>query len=313
MTQQTLTQARVYDPILTEVARGFRSPKAPIADVLFPIVEVGQRGGRIIAFGPDDFRLAMTKRAPGANTKRVQFGYASEPYALTDYSLEGAVPIELMQDARAVPGIDLAAVAIRRVRNQMAIEREKEAVDLAVNPGNFAADHKLTLTGGDQWSDYTNSDPFDDVNTGREIIRAKTGERPNVMVVAPKVLTALRSNPKVLNRLSTASDRPPATLAQLAALFEFDRIVEAPGMYYNGSAFVDMFGKSALLAYTLPASQAEMGSPNFGYTYQLAGYPLVEEPYQERNPKTWYYPNTDARQAVLTGPTAGYLILQAVA
>lgn len=312
MTQMTPYAARVIDPILTEVARGYRSPMSPVANVLFPAVQVGQRGGRIITFGPDSFKLYNTARAPGANTKRVQFGYAGIPFALIDYSLEGAVPIELQQEANAVPGIDLGANAVRRVQDLQALEKEKQAADLALTPASYAASHKLTLAGTAQWNDPA-SDPFTDIMNAKEIIRQEIGVRPNVLVVGPKVLTALRSHPKVLNRLSTASDRPPATMAQISALFELDSIVEGGSTYHDGTNFIDVWGKFALLAYTLSASMAEMGSPSFGYTYQLIGYPLVEEPYLERNPKTWYYPVTDARAPVLAGASAGFLFTAAVA
>ena len=59
MPQATPGQARVVDPILSAVARGYRSPKAAVANVLFPIVTVGLRAGRIISFGPDDFKLVI--------------------------------------------------------------------------------------------------------------------------------------------------------------------------------------------------------------------------------------------------------------
>ena len=315
MSQMTTSQARVIDPVLTEVARGYGGNQSPVADVLFPTVRVGQRGGRIVSFGPDDFKLVATSRAPGANTKRVAFGYTSGSFALVDYSLEGSVPIELMQEAEAVPGIDLASGAVRKVRNIMSLEREKQAADLALNAASYDASNKITLAGTDQWDQYAEaaSDPVADINTGKEAVRGQIGQRPNVLVVGPTVLTALRSHPKVLDRLSTASDRPPATLAQLAALFEVDRVVEGGSVYHNGTSFADVWGKFALLAYTTPASLAEMGSPSFGYTYQLDGYPLVEDAYYERNSKTWYYPVTDARQPVLAGASAGYLISAAVA
>lgn len=315
MGQQTTSQARVIDPILTAVARGYRSNASPVADMLFPLVPVGQRGGRILSFGPDDFKLYSTSRAPGAATKRVQFGYGSAPFALVDYSLEGSVPIEIMQEGQAVPGIDHAQVAIARVRNLQSIEREKQAADLALNAASYAGSNKVTLAGADQWSDPT-SDPFSDVADAREAVRGQIGVRPNTMVVGPKVLTALRKHPKVLDRLrggkGSGADQTPATLAQLSELFEVT-VIEGGAIYHDGSAFVDVWGKYALVAYTLPASLAEMGSPNIGYTYQLSGYPMAEEPYYDRNSKTWYYPVTDARQPVLTGASAGFLISAAVA
>lgn len=312
MPQATPGQARVVDPILSAVARGYRSPKAAVANVLFPIVTVGLRAGRIISFGPDDFKLVNTARAPGANTKRIQFGYAGENYSLVDYRLEGAVPNELQEEASNGPGIDLSSSAVRRVQNTMALEREKQAADLARNEARYGAGNKETLSGTSQWSDPA-SDPFTDIMDGKESIRAKIGERPNVLTLGPKVLTALRTHPKVLDRLSTASDRPPATIQQLQALFELQQIVEGEAVYHDGTQFLDVWGKDAILAYTTPASMQEMGSPSFGYTYQLEGRPMVEEGYEERNANSWFYPVTDAYQPVLAGATAGFLFKSAVA
>ncbi len=312
MPQATPGQARVVDPILSAVARGYRSPKAAVASVLFPIVPVGLRAGRIISFGPDDFKLVNTARAPGANTKRIQFGYAGENYSLVDYRLEGAVPNELQEEASNGPGIDLSSNAVRRVQNTMALEREKQAADLARNEARYGAGNKETLSGTSQWSDPA-SDPFTDIMDGKESIRAKIGERPNVLTLGPKVLTALRTHPKVLDRLSTASDRPPATLQQLQALFELQQIVEGEAVYHDGSQFQDVWGKDAILAFTTPASMQEMGSPSFGYTYQLEDRPMVEEGYPDRNANSWFYPVTDAYQPVLAGATAGFLFKSAVA
>ena len=312
MTQQTLGQARVNDPILTAVARGYRSPKAAIANVLFPIVSVGLRAGRIISFGPDDFKLITTARAPGSNTRRLQFGYASESYSLVDHRLEGAVPNELQEEASNGPGIDLSSNAVRRVQNTMALEREKMAADLARNEARYDAANKTTLSGTSQWS-HASSDPFSDIMEAKEVIRSKTGEKPNVLTLGPKVLTALRTHPKVLDRLSTARDRPPATLQQLQALFELQQIVEGEAVYHDGTQFQDVWGNDAVLAYTTPASMQEMGSPSYGYTYQLEGRPVVEEGYEERNSNSWFYPVTDAYQPVLAGATAGFLFKAAAA
>lgn len=312
MPQPTPGQARVVDPILTAVARGYRSPKAAVANVLFPIIPVGLRGGRIISFGPDDFKLVNTARAPGANTKRVQFGYASDPYALVDYRLEGVAPNEIQEEASNGPGIDVSSGAVRRVQNTMALEREKMAADLARDDARYDAANKETLSGTSQWS-HASSDPFTDIMDAKEVIRSKTGEKPNVLTLGPKVLTAVRTHPKVLDRLSTASDRPPATLQQLQALFELQQIVEGEAVYHDGTQFQDVWGKDAILAFTTPASMQEMGSPSYGYTYQLEGRPMVEEGYEDRNANSWIYPVTDAYQPVLPGATAGFLFKNAAA
>lgn len=311
MYQATPSQARVVDPVLTEVARGYISPGAAIANLLFPIVPVAARGGHIIVFGPEDFQIVNSARAPGANTKRVQFSYGSEKFALVDHGLEGAVPVELQEEAEEVPGIDLAAAAVRRVKNIMALEREFNASQLARDSARYAATNKVTLSGASMWTDPA-SNPFEDIMDGKEAVRQKIGVRPNTLTVGPKALTALRTHPKVLDRLSTASDRPPATLQQLAALFELETVAEGSAVYsLAAGGFADVWGTDAILAYTTPTSAQEMGSPNFGYTYQLMDRPVVMEPYFVPNTNTWYYPVTDALQPVFTGPSAGFLFKNA--
>lgn len=306
MSQMNPSQARVIDPILTEVARGYLSQAAAAANALFPIVPVGQRGGRIITFGPDDFKLVDTRRAPGTNTKRIQVAYGSDNFSLIDHSLEGQVPIELQEEAAAVPGIDLGSNAVRSVQNRMALEREYNAARLARDANKYAASNKKALSGTSRWSNPA-SDPFTDIMGAKEAVRGQIGTRPNVLTVAPKGLTALRTHTKVLDRLSTASDRPPASLEQLKRLFELDDIVEAAAVHHDGSGFKDVWGTDAVLAYTAPKSLQEAGSPSYGYTYRLTGYPTVEEAYFERNPKSWFYPVTDALQPVLAGASAGFL------
>ena len=312
MNQMTPGQARAVDPILTEIARGYRSPKAAIANILFPIVSVSAAAGKIINFGPDDFKLVSTVRAPGAGTRRVQFGYASGNFSLVDYRLEALTPWEIQREAQAVPGLDLISMNIRKVQNVMALEREKQAADLARNDALYAVTNKETLTSTAQWS-HVDSDPIADIMDAKEAIRQQIGERPNVLTVGPKVLTALRNHPKILARLSTSADRPPASLAQLAALFEIAQIVEGEAVYHDGTQFQDVWGKDAILAYTTPASMIDMGSPNYGYTYQLVDYPVVEEGYEDRNANSWVNPVADARAPVLAGASAGFIFKTAVA
>lgn len=312
MNQMTPSQARAIDPILTEVARGYRSPKAAIANILFPIVTVMQRAGNIISFGPDDFKLVSTVRAPGSNTKRVQFGYASGNYSLVDYRLEALTPWEIQEEAGAVPGIDLLAMSVRKVQNVMALEREHQAATLARNADNYASNNKETLTSTARWSDPT-SDPIADVMEAREIIRQQTGEYPNVLELGPKVVSAVRNHPKILDRLSTSADRPPASLVQLAALLEIPQIVVGEAVYHDGTQFQDVWGTDAILAFTTPASLAEMGSPSYGYTYQLEGRPVVEEGYEDRNANSYVNPVADARAPALVGASAGFIFKTAVA
>lgn len=313
MPQMTPAQARVVDPILSTVARGYQNAEL-IGTKLFPFVPVPQRGGKIISFRKEDFRLYSTGRAPGANTKRIQVGYDGSNYALESHSLEGLLPIELMQEANAVPSIDLAQGTIRKTQNIIALRLEKAHADLATTAANYPAGNKTTLVGTSQWSDFTGtSDPLNDVEVAKEAIRKAVGKRPNTIAMGAAVIAKLRLHPKIIDRMKyTGRDVPTAEI--LAALWGVQTVVVGDAVYADDAdAITDVWGKSVVVAFTETASLAAMGTPSYGYTYRLSGYPIVEMPYLERNPKSWVYPVTDEVTPVIAGATAGYLISAAVA
>jgi hypothetical protein len=306
------SQARVIDPILTAVARGYESQFPLVSDILFPVVPVNARGGTIITFGREQFQVVDTRRAPGSDTKSVEIGYGSGKYALTDNRLMGKVPVEHMEEAAAVPGIDLASRAVIVVQDKMSLEREVHAASLARASGAYASGNKATLSGADLWTDPT-SNPFVVIEAAKEAIRKKIGRRPNFMNLGPVVLSALRNHPMVMGRLSTSTDRTPATIEQLQKLFEIALIMEGGAIMDTANTFNDVWGNDAILAYVTPKSLQEMGSQNYGYTYQLRDFPHVEESYLDRGKNSFMYPVSGASQAVLTSADSGYLIKSAVA
>lgn len=313
MPQQTLAQARVIDPILTTVAQGYRNA-AFVGSALFPAVPVDQRGGKIVAFGKEDFMIYRTARAPGANTPRVQFGYSPAAYALEQHALEGQVPMEQMQEARQVPGIDQGQIAVRKVQNIIGLRLEKAQADLATAAANYPTGNKATLSGTAQWSDYTGtSNPSKDIETAKEAIRAKVGLRANTVVLGAAVFAALKLHPAIIDRIKYTG-RDVVTVELLASLWDVQRVLVGDAVYASDAgAFSDVWGKFAVVAYTDMAGLPDMGVPTFGYTYQLRGYPVVERPYEDRNAKSWVYPVTDEVSPVIAASTAGYLLSAVVA
>lgn len=312
-TQQTAAQARVIDPVLSNVAQGYRNAEL-VGSALFPYVPVAQRGGKVVAFGREDFELYATGRAPGANTKRINVGYSSASYALEQHAIETVVPFEQMQEANAVPGIDMASVAVMKAMNIIALRLEKAQADLATNASNYAAANKnVALSGNTLWSDATNSDPAANVEAGMEAVRAAVGRRPNTLIVSALTMKSLRVHSKIIDRIKYTG-RDFVTAELLAALFGVERVLVGGAVYVNQAGTqADVWGKTAVLAFTETAGIADMGLPTYGYTYRLRGAPIVEQPYQDRNAKSWIYPVTDEVAPVIAGATAGFLISPTVA
>jgi hypothetical protein len=310
MPQMTPTQARVIDPVLTEVARGYQNGKF-VGMSLFPYVHVMQRGGKIIQFNKEHFRLYNTARAPGSKVARMQFGYSGVAYALEDHALEGLVPDELSQDAAAVPGIDLGMGAIQGVQNSLGLRLEYQQATIATTAGSYAASNKTTLSGTSQWSDPA-SDPIADIETGKEAIRSQVGLRPNTVVMGAAVFAKLKTHTKILDRLKYTG-RDVATADLLASLFGVDQVLIGDGVYLNNAGTqADIWGKFVVLAYTErgPISAAV---PSYGYTYRLTDHPFVEPPYRDPSIKSWVYQMADAVSPNMVGAEAGYLISAAVA
>lgn len=318
MPQLSPGQARVVDPVLTGIAQGF-SQNDLVGGLLFPTIPVGMRAGRVIRFAREDFmQYTNLARAPGEATRRVQFGYSADPFALVDYSLEGALPIEVLQEGLASENgftVDGARIAMAKAQSIMALRLEIQQAALATTLANYPVGNRITLSGTAQWSDLgAVSNPLSVVEVGKDVVRAATGRVPNTLVMGAAVLKWLRVHPLILDRIKYTG-RDVATLDLLASLFGVERIAVGNAITSNdaGTAFTDVWGRHVVLAYTETSSLAAMGTPTYGYTYNLNGYPVAEQPYYDRNSKTWYFPVTRAEAPVIAANTAAYFIQNAVA
>ena len=309
--------ARVADPVLTTAARGFRK-QARVSRSLFPIVNVGARGGKIVQFSADGFRKVDTARAPGATRARLEASWEGKNFALTQHAIDGAVPVEVQQEAAAVPGIDAQMVAVRMAADIVSLNVERDAASLATNTATYAANNRSALGGNDQWSADA-SDPAKAVDDARAKIRVGIGLNPNVLLVGEEVFEALRRHAKVIDQvkytrgLNEAGGGTLVNEAALAAYFGVDRFVVGRAVAGAAGAFESVWGKNAVLAYSEVSSLAAMGSPSFGYTYMLNGYPIASPGHLDMDTDTWLYPYTEESTPVVAGAEAGYLFSTVVA
>lgn len=301
---QNLSQVRVIDPVLTNVAQGYRHPEM-VGHALFPRVPVQVAGGQILEFNKESFRLYNARRAPGSATKRIEFGYLGKPFALVQDSLEGKVPFEHLRDANRMPGVNLGTRATNGVMRALALALEKEQADIARNAANYDANHVIDLAAA-KWTDDTNN-PNKDLDTGKTAIADTIGMEPNTLVLSRAAFYAAKNNANVVNRFKYTS-KESITPEMLANLWDLERVVVGKAISFDdaGNATA-LWGADAVLAY-VPAAPSGMEEPSYGYTYTMEGHPVVEQAYQDRNSKSWIYPVTYERAPVLSGMTAGYLL-----
>jgi hypothetical protein len=304
-------QAAVVDPILSTHARGYRNAEF-ISPSLFPRAPVPNRAMRQLKFGKESFRLLNTKRAPGSNVKRIQYGYASDPISLVQDALEGIVPIEHQQEAQSVPGVDLGAGAVSMVLDALDLGLEYDCATMARNAANYAASNKVTLTTTARWTQSA-STPIDDIKAANEAIRRMTGRNGNTLILGPNAKNALTKHASIKDQFKYTSAQS-ITLAMLAALLELENVVCGKAVYLpetaaDSAAATDVWGDDAILAYVPKGGNYQV--PSYGYTYELDGFPQVETPYYSRETKSWIYPTTTERRPYIVGADAGFLFTNA--
>jgi hypothetical protein len=311
--------------VLTRVVQGIKSQKAKmVGQFISPKVPVPSRTGQIIKFDNSNAVIYKTRRAPGAETNRRSIGYAGDPYILHQDSLEGELPREIMQESQQL-GRGAATQGDRPIPfslEKRIVEGTMESIDLRLehdiasqltNPANYNASNVLTLAGTDVLND-PNSDIiglFDDI---RERIADGSLEEGNSAVFTRKAFNAAINHPQIRAYFSGVSSEvlAEAELARILRLPRGIRVARTKKLRDGTVAdFEDIWGNAIVVAYVPDEIAQDRMEPAFSYTYQLEGHPFAEDPYLERNTKTWYYPVTDERETYITNKNSGFLVLNA--
>lgn len=306
------SQARVIDPILTSHSRGY-TQAGYIGDLLLPIADMPTRAAKRIEFGRESFRRYQIKRAPGTRIAQVSFGYEGKPVQLSQYALGAVTPAEHQEEAEEVPGIDLLSSNVDTVLAVIALEKEIQQATAARNAATYAAGNKATLAGSDQWS-HVDSKPDVAVSDAKEVIRARTGRRPNTLTLGAKVAAKLKVHPRVIARFQNKPDHDIViTDAMLASFFDVKQVLVGDAIYDDDAgASQDVWGEDAILAYVPLAGTPNINIPAFGYTYRLRNHPFVKPAYFERGINSHVNDVFDEFSPEVVGADAGFLFIDSI-
>ncbi|HYD12727.1 MAG TPA: hypothetical protein VEC11_07755 [Allosphingosinicella sp.] len=304
--------ARVIDPILTNHSRGYKQDGF-IGDLVLPIADMPTRAAKRIEFGRESFRRYKIKRAPGTAIAQVSFGYEGKPVQLSQYALAAVTPVEHQEEADEVPEIDLLSSNVDTVLAVIALEKEIQQASAVRNAASYAATNKVALAGGANWSDDA-SKPDVAVADAKEVIRGRTGRRPNTLTLGPKVAARLKVHPRVIERFkhSLAVDAV-VTDAMLASFFDVPRVLVGDAIFDNDDGTSsDVWGEDAHLAYVPMAGTPNINIPAFGYTYRLRNHPFAKPAYFERGLNSWLNDVFDEFSPEVVGADAGFLFQAAL-
>jgi len=309
----SLDQARVVDPILTDHARGYTNGDF-IGHRLFPAVVMPSRAAKRIEFNRDSFRRHRTRRAPGANIGAVAFGYEGKAVSLVQHALAAVTPLEHQEEAQGqqAPGIDLQRENVDTVLLIIAQEKEIAQAELARDATRYANTNKMALAGGNRWRDPA-SDPLVQVQDAKEVIRKRTGRRPNTLALAASAAAVCRVHPKIRDHYKHTTSSA-VTDAMLAQYFDVPNLLVGDAIYDDDDGqSVDVWGDDAILAYVPPEGTRSMRVPAYGYTYQLRNHPFVEGVRWDGDIRSWKNNVFDEYSPELVGADAGFLFVGAAA
>jgi hypothetical protein len=279
------TKASVHvDGSLTNLSVAYvQSQDAFVADKVFPIVPVEHASDEYFIFNMGDFQRDEAKdRAPATESAGGDYGLTTGTYSCKIKAFHKDVPEQVR--ANADMAVDPDRAATEYVTQKMLIAKEKQFVSsfMATSLWGYQriGDANGSVGSGEvcHWSDYTNSDPILDVENAATAIQAKTGFRPNKLVLGRRVFNTLKNHPDFMDRIKGgATPQQAAILARqtMAAIFEVDEVLVMDAVENTAkegqTASSDFIGgKNALLVYAAP--RPGIMTPSAGYTFSWTRY-----------------------------------------
>ena len=219
----TSRDVRPVDPVLSNLSIGFRNAEF-VADEIAPPVTVPEKSGTYFIWTRDFWfrRQSGADRAPEGPYQRVGYGVTTGTYDTSEIGYEKALGDPTAKSSQTPTS--LASVDVEFLTNLMQLEIEIRAAAALFVTGIWNT--STTLAGGDQWSDFANSDPIADADTAIRTIRRNTGSKPNKMFIGALVWEKLKEHPLILDKYKH-TQTAIMTPELVAAVLGIDRIVIA--------------------------------------------------------------------------------------
>lgn len=239
------------DRPLSNFAVEYRN-KAFIGDMVVPDVPVMNKSDSYFIFTKkDNFTIPEDLRGPKDYANQVDWSTSTSTYYCEDKALRNFLPDSIVNNSDTP--IKPRQRTTGNATNLLTLAKEKRCVDAVFGASNYASAYKATLTGNDKWSDYTNSDPIGNVETGK----AACFLEPNTMVIGGQVWRKLKHHPQILDRITggaTAGDAAIVRPQLVADIFEVDRLLIGKAKYNSANkgqtaSYTYLWGKLCALLY----------------------------------------------------------------
>ena len=277
MPQPTSSQVHV-DAVLTNISVAYlQRAENFIADKVFPVVPVDKQSDKYFTYDKNDWlRDEAQRRADGTESVGSGYNISTAAYYCDVWAIHKDVGDQTRANADAAINVDREAAEF--VTHRLLLRKEIQFVSDFMSTSVWSKD----ITGVSaspstnqtiQWSDYTNSDPIEDIEDGKASILSVTGLEANTLVLGYDVFRNLKNHPDIVDRIKYTSSQT-VTADMLARMFEVDRVlvsksVKATNKEGETGAYSFTTGKTALLCHV--ANNPGLLTPSAGYTFAWTG------------------------------------------
>ena len=277
MPQPTQSQVHV-DAILTNISVAYmQKAENFIADKVFPVVPVDKQSDKYFTYDKNDWlRDEAQVRADGTESVGSGYNISTASYYCDVFAIHKDVGDQTRANADAPINVDREAAEF--VTHRLLMRREIQFMNDFMTTSVWSKDitgvaASPTTNQTVQWSDYTNSDPIEDIEAGKASILSTTGFEANTLVLGYDVFRQLKNHPDLVDRIKYTSSQT-ITEDMLARMFDIERVlvsksVKATNAEGATGAYSFTTGKTALLAHV--ASAPGLLTPSAGYTFQWTG------------------------------------------
>jgi hypothetical protein len=248
-----------------------------IADKVFPVVPVDKQSDKYFVYEKNDWlRDEAQVRTDGTESVGSGYNIATATYYADVYAIHKDIGDQTRANADAPINVDREAAEF--VTHRLLTRREIQFNNDFMTTGKWASDVTgvaASPTTGQtiQWSDYTNSDPINDIEAGKAGILSVTGLEANTLVLGYDVFRQLKNHPDLVDRIKYTSSQT-ITEDMLARMFDIERVlvsksIKATNREGATGAYSFTTGKTALLAHVAP--NPGVLTPSAGYTFSWTG------------------------------------------
>lgn len=257
------------DRQLTNLSLQYRNEEMIWREVM-PVVPVGKRSDKYYKYAKENaYRKENDRVGPKSQANELDWELSTDNYSVKDHALADWVPVEA-QDNADVP-IQMDVDTNEFLNMVLDVNQEERVKDIVFSAATYPAGNKVTLSGTSQWGQSAD-DPIGDLQTAIETCFM----RANTLVFGLETWLVFRKLPEVLDavkavtRFSGASPGGLASMSEVAALFEVQRVLVGRARYITSKEgqspnFARLWGKHCAALHVRPG--VSIKTLTFGMTF----------------------------------------------